>query len=116
MGNDNTNNNTLDDYIDDDDDLSRRPNGKRIAEAQANAQIDDIIYELARKRIRAKGGMLETRDAVQEVLLKDSDIIKEKLLALMASEDLDFYLRYKASPEKAIAYLDATIAEMESPD
>jgi hypothetical protein len=90
--------------------------GKKIAEARAQAEIDDIIYELARRKMRARGGLMSTMDAVEAVLKEDIDIIKEKLLALMASEDLDFYLRFKASPERAIAYLDATIAELESPD
>jgi|SRR5918996_3703414 hypothetical protein len=109
--NTNTINNTLDD-----DELSQRPNGKLIAEARAQAEIEDLIYEQARLKIRAKGGLMSTMDAVETVLKEDIDIIKQKLLALTASEDLDFYLRFKANPEKALAYLDATIAEMESPD
>jgi hypothetical protein len=113
----NNNTNTLDDYIDDDDDLSRRPNGKIIAEARANAEIADWVYAQSRIVIRSRSGMISTVDAVKTVL--EDPNLREKLLAHAAMHDAEsynFYQRWKASPEKAIAYLDATIAEMESPD
>jgi hypothetical protein len=97
--------------------LEERPNGKMIAEAQADAEIADWVYAQARIKIRARGGLMDRREAVEQVL-KDPDI-RHKLLAHMALHDAeyyDFYQRWKASPEKAIAYLDATIAELESPD
>jgi hypothetical protein len=95
----------------------RRPLGRKIAEARADAEIADWVFAQSRVLIRAKGGMLDTRQAIEKVLADPN--IRDKLLAHMAMHDAecyDFYLRYKASPEKALAYLDATIAELESPD
>jgi hypothetical protein len=114
----NNNTNTLDDYIDDDDDLSRRPNGKMIAEAQAEADIADWVYQESRLVIRNAGGMISTVDAVKTVLENPS--IKEKLLLHMAKHgdalDKEFVARFRASPTKTIAWLDAECAELESPD
>jgi hypothetical protein len=96
-----------------DEEPSKRPNGRVIAEARANAEIANWVYAQSRVKIRARDGLMNTREAVEQVL-KDPDI-KAKMLAHIASHDYDFYLRYKANPEKAIAWLDAQIAEMESP-
>ena len=68
--------------------LSQRPNGKMIAEARANADISDWVYAQSRLVIRSKSGMIETKDAVEQVL-NDPDI-KGKLLAHIASHDYDF--------------------------
>ncbi len=112
MSDNNNTNNTLDD----DHDLSLRPNGKIIAEARADAEIADWIYAQSRILIRSKGGLMETREAVEKVL-KDPNL-RDKLLAHMAlhdSESYNFYQRWKADEKKALAWLHAQISEMESP-
>jgi hypothetical protein len=54
-----------------------------------------------------------------EAVLKDPST-KEKivnhLLEHIRRDDYDFYLRFLADREKAVAYLDAQIKELESPD
>jgi hypothetical protein len=87
---------------------------RKIVEAKVDAEISDLIYALSRIKIRACG-MLNTQDAVEKVLADPH--IRDKLLAHMAlhdSECYDFYLRFKANPEKALAYLNAEIEELES--
>ena len=94
--------------------LDQRPDGRMIAEAAANAEINDIIYQEARKKIRARGGLMTTDEAVEAVLKEDFDIIKEKVFASMEKDDPLFARHFKIDPKAALALLESEIREAES--
>jgi hypothetical protein len=88
------------------------------AEAQADAEIADFLFEQSRLVIRNKGGLIDTPTALKEVL--NDPTIKEKLLHHLEVHgdklDREFVARWRASPEKTIKWLDAELTELESFD
>jgi hypothetical protein len=95
-----------------------RNNKGKPTTAEADAEIYDFLFEQSRLVIRSRGGLIDTPTALKEVL--NDPTIKEKLLNHLETHgdklDKEFVARWRASPEKTIAWLDAELALAESPD
>jgi hypothetical protein len=50
--------------------LTARPNGKKTAEQRAKVEVDLWLHEKSREVIRSRGGMITTKEAMSEVLMK----------------------------------------------
>ena len=82
-----------------------------------DAAFDAWIYQAARDEIRKRGGLLTTEEAVKHVLT--SPEMHEQMLKYASTRygDLgkEFAARWRASPEKTMKWLEAELAELESP-
>jgi hypothetical protein len=97
------------------EELAARPNGKKIAKQQADTDVKLFLYELAREKIRQKGGLLNTRQALREIQ-NDKGFLDAKIIEHLEKHDPGAGKRFKENPEQFLRGLNEEIAWFEDPN
>jgi hypothetical protein len=88
-------------------------------DAIINAEILDMLYTRARQKIRQRGGMLTTQDALKLVLEQDREAIRNEAIDDIAKMDPILAENLRSEDEQtrksAERLFDMMLEEMESP-
>ena len=89
-------------------------------DAQMNARILDMLYTRARKKIRQRGGMLTTQQALGLVLKEDKEeILNEEVVEKLRKEGYPLLadaFRKEKTRKDAMRVIHSMIADVESFD
>jgi hypothetical protein len=88
-------------------------------DAQTNADILDMLYTKARKKIRQRGGMLSTQDALELVMKEDREEMINDIVQDLRKEGYHLLadaFQNESTRKDAIHVLRSIISDMEDPN